>query len=102
MEDRVLDLQRDMAQRYLDAINAKIDDLITEGLRRKGYTFETRYQMIRFIRKYCRCEISHLKEKKYFVKEVPFLLFVENIDVITENLGGCYNSKITLGAISFL
>lgn len=61
-------------------LNKKIEDIIKEGLKRKGYEFADDTDLLIFIKKNCRCEEIKLisanqKEKRYYVKDIPFLLF---------------------------
>jgi hypothetical protein len=52
------------------------NDIFIEALKRKGHEFKTTSEVIKFIKKHVRCEDHiHLKEKRYFVDDVPFLLY---------------------------
>ena len=53
----------------------KLDNLIIEGLRRKGFVFENKNDLEKFIITNCRSEDnSEKKQKTYFVFEAPFVV----------------------------
>lgn len=57
----------------------QIEDVIIEGLKRKGYTFEDRDRLEFFIKEKCRCE--HNKDSNistYYVNDTPFLKHKHN------------------------
>ena len=56
-------------------LSEKIDDTLTEGLRRKGHEFANKLELASFVVDRCRIENrSDIKEKTYFVDNIPFLL----------------------------
>lgn len=58
-----------------EGINDELESILTEGLRLKGFEFEDRSCLESFLRERCRCEDnSYLKEKVYFVDDIPFFL----------------------------
>lgn len=56
-------------------LNKKLEDLIIEGLNRKGFKFDNRIKLENFIKENCRCE-DHInkKERIYYVNDIPFFL----------------------------
>jgi len=64
----------------------QLDNHFIEGLKRKGFEFEDKEEMIEFIKKHCRCEDDvSLKERIYYVNEIPFFLHYYDIE-INQNL----------------
>lgn len=59
----------------------KFDDLIIEGLKRKGFEFNNKSDLIDFTIQNVRCEDNvDLQEKIYYVNDIPFFLHVYKID----------------------
>lgn len=54
---------------------SKLENLIIEGLKRKGFEFESRIEIENFIKKNCEClDNVSLQERVYYVNSIPFLL----------------------------
>jgi len=65
----------DLISKLSEQLNKKVDDLIVEGLKRKGFVFENRNDIEKFIQSNCRCEDNiDLKKRTYFVNDTPFFL----------------------------
>ena len=61
-------------------LSKKLEDYIIEGLKRKGFEFKTKLELEEFVKKSCRVEDNiYLKEKVYFVNDIPFFLHNYNI-----------------------
>lgn len=59
-------------------LSSKIHNLIIEGLRRKGFTFESDLELIAFVKEHCHSQFNYVaKETMYFVDNEPFLLIGE-------------------------
>ena len=96
-----IDVDYSLANKVVENIQSDLsnqfESIITEGLRRKGHSFETRTELVGFIKEFCRHEYDSDKGlKTYFIDNVPFLLHKYNpvIDVrplVTSN-------TITFGA----
>lgn len=57
-----------------DALN-KFEATFIEGLKRKGYEFESKKDLFSFAKENCRCvDNPDLKEIMYYVNEEPFLV----------------------------
>lgn len=57
-------------------LNQKLDDIIKEGLKLKGFDFSDPSDLKEFIKINCRCEDNVFDEEKiYFVNDIPFLLY---------------------------
>ena len=64
-----------MFDEFTKSVRYKTNLFFIEGLKRKGFEFEKETDLVEFIKKNCRCEDRHdLKQKTYFVNDVPFLL----------------------------
>jgi len=51
------------------------DNLIIEGLKRKGYEFKNHLELTKFIKERCKCTDNILtNEKVYYVDDTPFFL----------------------------
>jgi len=69
------DIVRNVADRIFNDLNNKLDNVIIEALRHKGFEFEHRIKLEYFIKERCRCEDNiDLKERVYYVDNVPFFL----------------------------
>lgn len=69
-------LQNTIMEKMTGDLNKQMDDVFIEGLKRKGFEFENRVDLETFIKQYVRCaDYESLKEKIYFVKDRPFLLY---------------------------
>lgn len=82
MEENTQDhitLMGDIMRKVTAELTQKLNDIVTEGLKRKGYEFENTLQLTDFIKEHCRCEdFVESKTKLYFVKEKPFLIYDYN------------------------
>lgn len=56
-------------------LNKQFEDAVTEGLRRKGFKFETRVELEDFVKQHC-CSADdvRLKQTTYYVNDIPFFL----------------------------
>lgn len=75
----------DEARNFLmEKLNKQVEDVFIEGLKRKGFEFENRLDLETFLKQYVRCEDNEsLKERIYFVKNRPFLLYYYKVNVET-------------------
>lgn len=67
----------DLINKLTQEINNKLDNLLIEGLKRKGYVFENNIEIERFIKENCYIN-SNGNEKTYYVKNEPFFLYIED------------------------
>ena len=78
----------DVIGRLSSGLNSRLEDLMIEGLKRKGFEFENRMELETFIKSSCRCEDrTDLKQRTYFVNDIPFFLH-------------CYEIEMDLSAIT--
>lgn len=85
-------------------INERLEQFFIEGLKRKGFEFDNRNELVEFIKSNCRCEDKlDLKERMYFVNGIPFLLHHYETKTeypITENM--CTKINVSFGYIDFI
>jgi len=75
-------LMADLLCRISSQLNKQLEDLIIEGLKRKGFDFENQMELENFIKSNCRCEYRiDIKQRKYFVNDIPFLLHCYEIEM---------------------
>ena len=82
----------DIIGRLSSELNQQLENYMIEGLKRKGFEFENRMELENFIKSNCRCEdITHLKQRTYFVNEIPLFLHCYEIKMdlypITNDIG---------------
>lgn len=66
----------------IEGLAIKLDDIIIEGLKRKGFEFANKKDIESFIKANCKCEdMVHIKQRTYYVNNVPFLLHCYEIEV---------------------
>lgn len=81
-------------------LTIKFDEIIIEGLKRKGFVFEDKDQVVEFVKNNCRCEdYAHIKERIYFVNDEAFLLHIYRSEI--EMNTNC-NLTATYGSYSYL
>ena len=69
-----------------DSLNSKLDGYIIEGLKRKGFEFENKADLHKFITEKCRCEdLQGVQERVYFIDDKPFFMhrYNTNLDIET-------------------
>lgn len=55
-------------------LNSQLETAVINGLKLKGFEFNTRYELEKFVKNHCRCEDNiNLEERIYYVNEKPFL-----------------------------
>ncbi len=83
-ENKKLDFnyEQKLQERIIDGYFKKIDELIIEGLKRKGYIFESREERRDFLKRHGESFNSiDIKSTTYFIKKEPFLeIYNEEID----------------------
>ena len=56
-------------------LNRQVESVAIEGLKRKGFEFENRFELEQFVKNNCTCEhFIDSNEKVYYVNDIPFLL----------------------------
>ena len=54
-------------------LSKKIEEHFIEGLKRKGFEFENKFELMEFVKNRCSCK-HYNHEKTYYVDNIPFLL----------------------------
>lgn len=87
-------------------LNEQIENHFVEALKRKGFEFKNKAELISFVEKNCRCEdSSDLKQRTYFVHNIPFFLHsYGEPGIITKvvRYGEDFKAKISFGAVAYL
>ncbi len=77
-----MNIQELAIQQLTNGLSNKFDDLIIEGLKRKGFEFKNIREAESFIRENCRCEdYTHEQIRVYFVNDIPFILHEYKIEM---------------------
>lgn len=84
-------------------LNKQLDDLLIEGLRRKGFEFKDRMELVAFIKSNCRCEDrTGIKQRTYFVKDIPFFLHYYETDLTSNTTDKEVKILASFGRYDFL
>jgi hypothetical protein len=77
-------------------LNNQLEDLVIEGLKRKGFQFKNRIELEDFVSLNCRCvDNIEAKERVYLVNDLPF--FLHKYEIIQEPITE-YNNGIHMSA----
>lgn len=99
------DIINDIIGSLSSDLNKKLDDYFIEGLKRKGFEFNRKIELEQFIKERCKCEDNtDLKEKVYYVDNIPFFLHNYKIEplpipLITDRE---YKINANLGTYAYL
>lgn len=88
-----------------DQLSVKLDEVIIEGLKRKGFEFYNKHDITHFIKERCESKVFlELKQKVFYVDGNPFLLHHygdSGFNIIpTEGIG--VRATVCLGRFEFL
>ena len=65
----------DALYKLSNELNKKLENYFIEGLKRKGFEFKHKIELESFIKERCTCDDNiDLKEKVYYVDNIPFFL----------------------------
>jgi hypothetical protein len=84
-------MEKELNLMIINSLNNKLDDLFVEGLKRKGFEFSNKIELMEFIKSNCRCEDNIvLQQRTYFVNDIPFFLHCYEFifEPITEDNNG--------------
>lgn len=88
------------------ALNKQLEDAFIEGLRRKGFEFKNRIDLVDFIRNRCRYETDiHQMNRLYFVDDIPFFQFFRSNSVLPkfkDSETNNYEFTASLGTFKYL
>ena len=77
------DIIHDVTSRLFQQLQNKLEIHITEGLKRKGFEFGNKIELYKFVKRHCKVEDNiDVKERVYFVKNIPF--FLHNYNTIMD------------------
>ena len=78
-------LQADVISRLCDGLNKQLENYLIEGLKRKGFEFENKFELESFVRQRCECidNLEH-KERIYSVDGKPF--FLHRYEIIQQQI----------------
>jgi len=83
MEDNISYINH-LQNKIIKNLVNKLEEYFIEGLKLKGFEFETKHELEGFIKTRCRCEDTpHINQRVYFVDDVPF--FLHNYEVQFNN-----------------
>jgi hypothetical protein len=87
-------IESDIINKIVYKLNNKLENYFIEGIRLKWFEFKNKSELENFIKLCCRCEdIPHLKQKTYFLNNIPFFVHYYEIenhilnDAVTINYG---------------
>ena len=79
------DLSKHVVDSIHDDFKNQFGDYVIEGLKRKGFEFKHPLDLEAFVKERCRCEDNiDIKERVYFVDDIPFFLYNYKWEIITE------------------
>ena len=77
-----MNIQELALQEIAKGLSNKFDELVVEGLKRKGFEFKNISEAEPFIRENCKCEhYSEEHRRVFYVKDEPFLLHDYKIEI---------------------
>lgn len=89
--DAVRDIQNNLME--------KLENLVIEGLKRKGFVFENKHDLVKFTKTNCRYEDNtEKKQKTYFVFDTPFVMC--SYDIVIDARPKVTSNNYTIGASS--
>jgi len=98
-------LMAQIGERLVCELNGKLERLIVEGLKMKGFEFSNNAELELFVKKNCRCEDNvDTKQRTYFVNNDPFFLHCYEIEYpsIAPSLDRKHSVSINYGSYSYL
>lgn len=87
----MMQLMNEMTNQLSRQLNDKLELILIEGLKIKGFEFSDRRELEIFVQRNVRCEDQiRNKERTYFVYETPFLLhkYEVEMDLSYQESGG--------------
>jgi len=78
-----MNIQSEIIEMLAEKLSNRIDNIVIEGLRLKGFEFDNENDLHNFIKENCKSDDNlSVQQRIYFVKDIPFLL--HNYEVIIE------------------
>jgi len=104
MEDFNFDVPNKMISRILDEFHNRFQQVLIEGLLKKGISIKDKKDLLDFIEKHCRREVyRNNTEHIYYIDNVPFLKFTHDNYVnmpVFDN--GQYRVSANMGTYEFI
>jgi hypothetical protein len=86
-EEKPFHLINEIHNNFYQNLARKFDDLLVEGLKRKGFKFENKSEIEDFIKTRCECKDNvKLQERVYYVDNIPFFLHNYKIQITEQPL----------------
>lgn len=99
-----LDYPSEIMEQIIQSFSKKIDEIVIDGLKLKGYYFDNKIELEAFIKENCSAFKSG-NETTYFVKGKPFLIhiFKDEVDPIAyDQITGETTIKANYGEYKYL
>ena len=99
-----METPQQLTEQIINDLSNKFDEIFIEGLRLKGYSFDTLEQTMSFVKEYCRSAISlPMQQTTYYIKDIPFLWYdySQTLEPINESTGDI-KIKATYGSYKYL
>lgn len=99
-----MDIKENITSNLVNDLSNKFDSLLIEGLKRKGFIFSSKEDILSFVKENCRCEdFKEREERVYYVNDNPFLLHNYKIDIpVIEQINDNITIRANYGSYSFL
>ncbi len=98
-------IQEEALKALSEKVANTLDDIVKEGLKRKGITFETNWHYGQFIEANCRKEVLQSGLEIYYVFDDPFLEYhrhQEHLEPFNYKIDESYKITATLGHYKYL
>lgn len=84
------DLINQRIEELYDKLHYKINEIVVEGLKKKGFEFKNKFEVEQFIVANCRCvDNTETKQRIYFVNNTPFLMHNYEVKVDLPKIERC-------------
>lgn len=91
-----MSIQEEITKQLVSKLHQEFENTFKEGLKLKGFEFDSKIDFENFISKNCRCEDYQAEKRRvYFVNEIPF--FVHYYEPVFEPFQ-FENNSVTLKA----
>lgn len=85
VNDDFYSAQLEIQEMITNDLKSQMEIKLIEGLKKKGFEFETRYELDRFVKTRCRCEDNVEAEQRiYYVDNIPFFLFNYHFEIASK------------------
>jgi hypothetical protein len=97
-------IEEQIVLKTIEQMRTKLEELVVEGLRLKGFDFERREELLSFIKINCRLEQTQQGESIYYINDIPFLLYIYKMELpeVELDVNNQLVIKADYGSYSFL